>query len=85
MSNTEKELSSRDASQTQQATFNEQDFSTSISGFLVPVVGRLITVTYPSATTEVYAFSENGIALYTLTLTYTDATKDSLSTAERTA
>ena len=85
MSNTEKSPSQLDGVQTLQASFNDVDASLGISGFLISIVGRKIDVTYPSSDVEVYAFSENGTALYTLTLTYTDGTKASLLSAERTA
>lgn len=46
-----------------------------------------IGITYPTSTTEVYVFKVNGsggTTVATLTLTYTDDTKDSLSSVART-
>lgn len=83
--NTGKNLSNRDGFQTLQAAFNEEDFSFTTSGFLQGKLGRKVEVTNPSAAVEVYTFSENGTTLYELTLTYTDGTKATLLSAERTA
>lgn len=46
-----------------------------------------VAVTYPSATSEVYVFKQNGVSgttIGTITLVYTDSTKASLSSAART-
>lgn len=55
------------------------------SGFAVPKYDYL-AVTYPIATQEVYVFKlggSGGTTVATITLNYTDATKASLSSAER--
>lgn len=83
--NTAKRLSDRDGFQTLQAAFNEEDFSLSTGTFLQGKVGRKVEITNPSATVEVFTFSENGTVLYELTMTYTDSTKETLLSAERTA
>ena len=83
--NTAKRLSDRDGFQTLQAAFNEEDFSFTTGSFLQGKVGRRVTLTSPNATTDVFTFSENGTTLYELTLTYTDSSKETLSSAERTA
>lgn len=82
---TEKTMSPKDADQSIRTSFNDLDASLAISSFLVGQVGRKIDVSYPDTVTEVYNFSENGDALYELTIVYTDATKASLESAERTA
>lgn len=82
--NTAKQLSNRDSGQTLQAAFNEEDFSLSTGTFLQSVVGRKIEIA-DGGTTEVVTFSENGTFLFEYTLTYTDATKATLISAERTA
>lgn len=81
---TDKSLSNRDGFQTLQAAFNEEDFSISTGGFLTGKVGRKIEVGGAGAV-ETYTFLEDGDTLYVLTLTYTDATKTTLLSAERTA
>jgi len=82
--NTAKNLSNRDAFQTLQAAFNEQDFSLTTTGFLQGVVGRKVEVE-DNGSNEVYTFSENGTILFVYTVTYTDGTKAQLLSAERTA
>jgi hypothetical protein len=81
---TDKQLSNRDAFQTLQGAFNEEDFSITQAGFLVGKVGRRIEVGGAGAV-ETYTFLEDGDTLYVLTLTYTDGTKTTLLSAERTA
>ncbi len=84
-----KPFSQRDPGQTLQAGFNDVDSTLTVNGFLVSVVGRKITVTISTTTvsndTQNFAFSENGIALYTLQLVFTDSTYSQLISAERTA
>lgn len=82
--NTSKLLSNRDGFQTLQASFNEEDFSFTTSGFLTGAVGRKVEIE-DSRDVEVYTFSEQGKVLYELTLTYSDNTKETLISAERTA
>ena len=80
---TDKPLSNRDAFQTLQASFNEEDFSLSVSNFLTAKIGRKIEVGGAGAI-ETYTFLEGSDVLYVLTLTYTDGTKVTLLSAERT-
>jgi hypothetical protein len=83
MSNTTKEQTKLDGHQSLKASFNDVDASLTVNGFLVGAVGRKVEVTYPDAVTEQFAFSENGTALYTIEIIYTDGTKASLLSAER--
>ena len=83
--NTAKQMSNRDGFQTLQAAFNEEDFSFTTSGFLQGKLGIKVQITIPSAAVEVYTFTEKGTPLYELTLTYSDGTKTTLLSAERTA
>lgn len=82
--NTAKLLSNRDANQTLQAAFNEEDFSITTTGFLQGFIGRKVQVA-DQGSVEVYTFSENGKFLFEYTITYTDGTKAQLVSAERTA
>lgn len=86
---TQKPLSQRDPGQVLQAAQNDIDDTITVNGFLVGLVGRridlTITTTNVANDTEVYAFSENGIALYTLTIVYTDGMRATLLYCERTA
>jgi len=55
------------------------------TGF-IPDSYDYISVTYPTATTEEYVFKSGGsggTTVATVTLTYTDASKENLSTAEK--
>lgn len=86
---TQKKFSQRDADQTLQASFNDVDSTITVNGFLVSVVGRRVDVTISTTTnpgdTQNFAFSENGIALYTLKVVFTDNTYSQLLFAERVA
>jgi hypothetical protein len=42
-----------------------------------------IDATYPTASSEVYTYSLNGTTVRTVTVTYTDATKEVLTSIER--
>lgn len=58
-----------------------------VGGLLGGITYDYVGVTYPTATTEAYAFrlgGSGGTLLATITLTYTDATKANLSSAEKT-
>lgn len=55
--------------------------------FQPPAETDAIVVTYPSSTVEVYTFKSGGVSgttLQTLTVTYTTAIKDLISTVEKT-
>lgn len=86
---TQKKFSQRDADQTLQAAFNDVDSTLTVNGFLVSVVGRRVDVTITTVNnpsdTQLFAFSENGIALYTLQVTFTDNSYSQLLFAERIA
>lgn len=84
MGQTKKFMTDNDPMQTLQGAFNEVDFSFTQSGFLTGRIGRKIEVG-GSGAVEIYTFKEDGITLYELTLTYTDSTKATLLSAERTA
>lgn len=86
---TDKQMTKRDDEQVLRLSFNDVDASLSVSSFLITEVGRKIDVAISTTNvandTETYAFSEKGLALYTLTMVYTDGTRDQLLSAERTA
>lgn len=85
MAQTQKPLSNRDGSQTLQASYNDVNDTLGVDGFVVGKVGRKIVRSTPSATTEQYDFSEDSVLLYTILITYTDATLETLVSVERTA
>jgi len=86
---TNKPLSDRDFQQTLRASFNDVDKSLTTNGFLVGKVGHKITLsistTNVASDTETYAFSDNGTALYSITVVYTDGSRSQMLSAERTA
>jgi hypothetical protein len=87
MANTTKPLSTRDGSQTLQASFNEVNSSITTDSFLVGKVGRkvtqtILTTSIANDTTDL-EFSESGVALYTIRVIYTNGTRDVLLSAER--
>ena len=55
-----------------------------ISGGMAPEVYDAVNVTYPTASSEVYTFALNGSTVATVTVTYTDSTKENLLSAVRT-
>jgi hypothetical protein len=85
MANTNKEQTHLDGHQTLKAAFNNEDASITVNGFLAGKVGRKVEVTYVDTVTEQYDFTEDSILLMSYELIYTDATKDSLLSAERIA
>lgn len=86
---TKKAPSDVDASQTQQAAFNDNTFSHLVDGFLSALVGRRIDLAISTTTiandTETYTFSENGTNLLVLQIVYTDGTRATMLHATRTA
>lgn len=87
MSKTSKTLSERDGQQTLQLAFNDVDATITTNGFLVGKVGRkivqTISTTSVSNDTATFAFSESGIALYSLKVIYTDSSQSVMLSAER--
>ncbi len=76
-----------DAHQIIKRGFNEYDDSFRIAGGLVTDAFDAVTVTYPSSTQEVYTFRTGGISgpvVATVTVNYTNSTKDSLLNVSRT-
>lgn len=67
------------------ASANFEDGSLTTTGYLTGKVGRKVEVTEVGADTEVYSFLEDGIQLYEITIIYTDGTKSTMLSAERTA
>ncbi len=55
-----------------------------VNGFINEAVGNKIEAAYPSATTETYTFKNGATTYKVLLVTYTDSTKNNLSSVERT-
>lgn len=85
MSKTDKNFSDRDYQQTLRLSFNDVDASLTTNGFLIAKVGRKVEVDVSGGSVAIYTFLENGTTLYQYTLTYTDASRTTLVSAERTA
>lgn len=89
MATTTKKMSRKDQEQTLRSAYNDVNSTLAVDGFLVGLVGRKVVQTITTTTlandTAVFAFSENGVALYTITVIYTDGTQTIMLSAERTA
>lgn len=85
MSKTDKLMSDRDFQQTLKLSFNDVDASLTTNGFLIAKVGRKVEIDVSGGSVAIYTFKENGVTLYQYTMTYTDATRIQLISAERTA
>lgn len=86
---TQKRITQKDSAQTLTNAFNDVDSSISVGTFLTATVGRKVSLAIATTTvandSEIYAYSENGIALYSLKITYTDGTRSQFISAERIA
>lgn len=89
MANTKKKATKLDYEQAIQGVYNDENATLSVDGFLTGKVGRKVELTISTTTvlddTETYNFSEDGVALYELTIIYTDGTRAQMISAERTA
>jgi hypothetical protein len=59
-------------------------FIKTLDGWVFHAVGRKIEITYPSSTVEVYSFLQGGTLIYEVTVTWSNSTKDTLTSVERT-
>lgn len=88
MANTKKKATKLDYEQAIQGVYNDENATLSVDGFLTGKVGRKVELTISTTTilddTEIYNFSEDGIALYELTIIYTDGSRTQMISAERT-
>lgn len=86
MANNSKPTSDYDQTIIFQKAYNPQDNSITVGGFVNGRIGNKIVVAYPSSSTETYSYYQNtSELLLTILVTYTDSTKLSLSSVERTA
>lgn len=85
MAKTDKVMSDRDFQQTLKLSFNDADASLTTNGFLIAKVGRKVEIDVSGGSVAIYTFKESGVTLYQYTLTYTDASRTILVSAERTA
>ncbi len=87
MAITKKPLSHLDYEQTLQSSYNDENATLSVDGFLTGKVGRkvelAVSMTSVADDTETYTFSENGISLYQIKIIYTDGARSLMISAER--
>jgi len=87
MAITQKPLSHLDYEQTLQSSYNDENATLSVDGFLTGKVGRKVELAVSTTAvlddTETYTFSENGTPLYQIQIIYTDGTRSLMVSAER--
>lgn len=85
---TTKQIGKIDGDQVLRKAYVVEDGTIAVNGFLAGKVGHRVEIT-DGGTTEVFQFIDNSVSpailLYEITLTYTDGTKETLVSAERTA
>lgn len=72
------------AGQTKKAVVVEQSDPIPIVGPLIRVAYDSVYASYPDSVTEIYEFKESAATVATVTVVYTDSTKENLSSAVRT-
>lgn len=86
---TAKRLSDQDANNTLRHAYIPEDGTISVNGFIAGKVNRKVDVAIQTTTiandTEQFTFSESGTTLYIIKAIYTDGTRDTLLSVERTA
>jgi hypothetical protein len=90
MSNiTSKPRSDQDSEGAIRSAYNDVDATISTNGFLVGKVGHKITMavstTSIASDTETYTFLDGSTTLYVFKIIYTDGTRATMMSAERTA
>ena len=84
MADTTKLLSERDANQVLQHVHNNVNATLSVDGFVVGKVGRKVVRSVVSPTVDDYEFYDSATLLYTLRVTYSDASHTDVNQVERT-
>lgn len=85
MSNTTKPFSEYDQPQIFKKTYNTNNDTLGVDGFIVGKIGRKITRTLFDSVTEDYEFFESSVSLYKLRIIYTTSALDTLLSVERIA
>lgn len=80
-------MSPKDAEQVIRQAQNDVNGTVGVDGFIVGLIGRRVdkvisTTTVPNDTAT-FNFSENGTALYSIEIVYTDGTRNEFLSAER--
>lgn len=89
MATLQKEMTANTQDTAIKHAYNDVDKSLTVNGFLVGKVGAKVDATIATTNvandTIIFNFSDNGTALYEITVVYTDGTRSDLLSAERTA
>lgn len=90
MSKIQKKLSRLSVENIFKSSYNDEDSSLTISGFVSSKIGNRITVTIATTNvpddTEIFSYFENTTTLlYTLTIIYSSSSRDQMLSAQRTA
>ena len=56
----------------------------STMAFLAAALNNEVVIAYPTSTTETYTFTEGGVTLYVITITYSDSSKANPTSIKRT-
>lgn len=84
MSDTTKRMSELDQTQIIQKVFNKEEGTLAVGTFVAGKVGHKITRTVISATVDDYSYFDGSNLLYTLRVTYNNASHDDVDQVERT-
>lgn len=87
MANSKKVLSPRDSGQTLQASFNEEDNSLTVGGFITVKIGhkieKAVSTTNVANDTEEYSYFDDEILVYKVRVIYADSTRSDFISTER--
>lgn len=82
---TSKETGRIDMENAIRQSFNTEDKSITVNGFLVGKIGHKVVRSVVSATVDDYSFYDDVTLLYTFRITYNNASHDEIDQAERIA
>lgn len=85
MSNVTRKEQDIDGLRALRGAFNPEGRTLGVDGFIVGKIGHRIDVGYPSAEIETFSYYDEELLLCTIQVTYTDSTKENLSSVERIA
>lgn len=89
MANTTKPKSPVDGNQALQKSFNVESSTLGVDGFISGKVGHKVSLAISTTTiaddTETYTFEDSGVTLFVITIIYTDGSRETMLSAERTA
>jgi hypothetical protein len=83
MADTAKQFSEYDDVQILQKAYNPKDATLAVGGFLTGKVGHKVIRTAVSSTVDDFTYYDGVVLLYTLRITYDDASHSNVNQAER--